>query len=267
MISLLKIELKKIVTNKTFWVLTGLYVLLLGLVFFGVQSVINEISTNASKTSSISIPKVSIYNFPDIWQNLTYLAGFFKIFLAVVIIIFITNEFSFKTIRQNIITGMSRFDFLLSKLQFLFLLSFGATLFIIITGLILGFINSSNISVTIIFSKFVFIFAYFLEVFSFLTFALLIGFLVKKSGLAIGLLLLYNYIIEPIIVYKLPDGIDEYMPLRAISNLIDIPNTALMQLVGINFRNYIAFTDVAVCIGYTALFTFLTYLILNKRDL
>ena len=118
MINLLKIELKKTVTNKTFWVLTGLYVLLLGLVFFGVQSVINEISTNASKTSSISIPKVSIYNFPDIWQNLTYLAGFFKIFLAVVVIIFITNEFSFKTIRQNIITGMSRVDFIFYKMQF-----------------------------------------------------------------------------------------------------------------------------------------------------
>ncbi len=267
MIRLLKIEMRKILPNRTFWVLGILYILFMGLVFFGTQGFINEVASDAGKNSPIPIPDFSIYNFPGVWHNLTYIAGYFKVFLAILVIILITNEFSYKTIRQNVISGMSRMDFLKSKVISVVMIALAATLLIFIAGLILGFIYSTNYTVSDVFSRTFFLFGYLLELFSFLIFAFMIGFLVKRSGFAMGLLLLYYVIIEPIIVYKLPDAWENFMPLNAISNLIDVPNTALMKLFGVEFQDYISIADVALVSGFTVLFLGITYLVLMKRDL
>jgi ABC-2 type transport system permease protein len=267
MIKLLKIELQKIIPNKTFWVLIILYTILTCIVLVSMQELINHITAQASEDAEVKIPSFSIYRFPDIWHNLTFLAGFFKVFLAVIIIILVTNEYSFKTIRQNIVSGISRMDFMTGKILVITLLSLFATCLIILTGLILGFINSPDISFSKVFREFTFNLAYFLEVFAYLLFALFIAVLVKKSGLAIGLLLLYAYVIEPLVVFKLPDNLERIMPLESISRLIDIPNTALMRLFGINFNDHVPYPDVLITLGYSCLFIYATYLLFEKRDL
>ena len=101
----------------------------------------------------------------------------------------------------------------------------------------------------------------------FMVFALMLGILAKRSGFAIGLLLLYYYIIEQYLNYKLPDDWGDFLPLRAVSNLIDIPNTSLMKLFGLNFREFVGIQDLLVVIAYTALFIYLMFLTLRKRDL
>lgn len=267
MIRLLKIELKKLIHNKVFWVLAGLYVLIIATTFFGVQTFINEIVKDAGKSAPIPVSKISLYDFPDIWHNLTFLAGFLKMLLGIIVIIFITNEYSYRTIRQNIITGLSRFDFLMSKLLSIATISLFATILLYIIGIILGFMNTKDVTLTMFFGKSSFLFAYFLELFAFMVFALLLGILVKRSGFAIGLLALYYYIIENWLNYKLPEGWGDFLPLRAVARLIDIPNTSLMKLFGLNFREYIAAQDIIVVSSYTALFIYLMFLILRKRDL
>ncbi len=267
MIRLLNIEFKKVIYNKTFWVLLGLYGIILGGILIGVQTFINELMVDVGKDAPIPVSKISLYEFPGIWQNFTFLAGNFKIILAMIVIIIITNEYSYKTIRQNIVTGMSRMDFLMSKLLMTFVISLAATIFIFILGFILGVINTPEVTFLMIFEKTVFIFAYLLELFAFLSFALLLGLLSKRSGFAIGLFFLYYYVIERFINYKLPDDWGDFLPLRAIANLIDTPNTALMKLFGYNFREVVAPQDVIVVLSFTALFIYLMFLILKKRDL
>ncbi len=265
--NLLKIEFIKIANYKTFWILIGLYILVLGLIIFGIQDFINNITINKTGNSSISIPKVSIYTFPDIWHNLTFIAGYLKIILAMLILIIITNEFSYNTIRQNIISGLSKLDFIFSKIQFIFLISIFAGLLVFLLGLYLGVTNSSAISLSLIFKKSQFIFAYFLEIFTYLVFAFFIGILFKKTGLSIGLFFLYSIIIEPIICYKLPASAAKLMPLKSVGNLIHIPNSAIMKLVGVKFQEYVSCSDVLIAIFYAVLFCILSYLILLKRDL
>ena len=267
MIRLLKIEFKKVANNKVFWILLGLYALILGTIFFSIQTVINEFMVDAGKKAPIPVSKISLYEFPAIWQNLTYLAGYFKMILAIIIIIFITNEFSYRTIRQNIITGLSRWDFLVSKLLMVAVISIAATLFLFIIGLILGLTNTPEVKFSMMFENLVFVFTYFLELFAFMNFALLLGILAKRSGFTIGILFLYFYIIEKYINYKLPDNWGDFLPLRAVGKLIDIPNTSLMKIFGLNFRAYVALQDVIVVVLYSVLFIFLMHLILKKRDL
>lgn len=267
MIRLLKIEYKKLANNKVFWILLGLYALILGILFFGIQTAINEMMIDAGKKAPIPVSKITLYEFPHIWHNLTYLAGYLKIFLSIIVIIFITNEFSYRTIRQNIITGLSKWDFIFSKVLMIAVLSLAATLFLFIIGLILGFINTPEVQFSMIFDNMVFVFAYFLELFAFMLFALLLGILAKRSGFTIGLLLLYFYVIERFANYKLPDEWGDFLPLQAIGNLIDIPNTELMKIFGVSFREFVSVQDVVVVSIYTALFIFFSHYTLKKRDI
>jgi ABC-2 type transport system permease protein len=267
MIRLLKIDFKKIQGYKVFWILTGLYALLIILFFFGMQGFLDDLAEEANKQSPIPIPGLSAYSLPDIWHNLTFVAGYFKIFLSVVVIILITNEYTYKTIRQNVISGFSRWDFLSSKFLTIGVISVAATLLVFIIGIILGLMHTDDVTLAKLFDKTEFLLAYFLEIYAFLMISFFIGLLVKRSGFAIGLTLLYFYIVEPVGNYYLPYEIGDYLPKKAIGSLIDIPNTSIMRLFGVEFQDYISIWDALVVIGYIALFGFLSYWVLKKRDL
>ncbi len=267
MIRLLKIDFRKYFYNRTFWILTITYLLVMVLVFYGIEHFLNSTLKNAGKNSSIPIPSFSLYSFPYVWQNLSYLAGYFKIFPALIILIFITAEYNYKTIRQNVMNGLSRMEFLMSKVIFVFFYSLLAALVLFFSALTLGFIHTSQEVEYTALENSGFIIAYFLETFAFSTLAMFVGFLVQRSGLAIGTLILYYYIVEPVIDYKLPESISQYMPAKVIRNLIDVPNSSLMKLFGINFREYVATQDIVLCIVYSILFIVFSWLLLKNKDL
>jgi ABC-type transport system involved in multi-copper enzyme maturation permease subunit len=262
MIRLLNIELKKTLNNKTFWIIGGLYALIIFIVYWGIQSFFKDVVGNISPSD------ISLYTFPDIWHNLTYISGYFKLILGITVVIFITNEYTYRTLRQNIITGLSRKEFLISKLLFIVFIATFATLFLYINGIILGFLNTENITITLLFKKNYFLFGYFLELVAFMTIAMFFAILIKRSGITLGVLLLYYYLIEPFLNYRLPDNIGDYLPFQAISNLIGIPpNTSLMKLANINFKEHIELSDIMITSGYIILFIYMMYFILRKRDL
>ena len=264
---LIKIDFRKYFYNRTFWVLSALYVVLVVLVFTGAEAFINKIVSNVGKNSPVTIPNFSLYSFPFVWHNLAFLAGFFKIFLALIVIIFITNEFSYKTIRQNVMSGMSRVEFLFSKVLFVFFISLFVTLILFLTAFLLGLTHTEHITASLVFSKMYFVPTYFLEVFTFLLIALMFAFVLQKQGLTIGLFALYYYVVEPIIAFRLPDAVARFLPVRITAHLIDVPNSALMKLFGVNFREYVSWLDVSVCLAYSVLFVVITYLFLKNRDL
>src|SRR5579864_7443787 len=102
---LISIELKKILPYATFWIMLGIYVVLLFLMFFFLRSI-----KLAGPLAFLNLD--SFYSFPLLWHSLTYVASFFTLLLGILVIILITNEFSFRTVRQNIIDGLSKADFL-----------------------------------------------------------------------------------------------------------------------------------------------------------
>jgi ABC-type transport system involved in multi-copper enzyme maturation permease subunit len=269
MISLLKIELKKILTYRTFWVLTGLYLLSLVIVLGSLQAFLDKVVNNSDIPENIEIPTISLYIFPDIWHNLSYIASSrfsFKVILAIIVIILITNEYSFRTIRQNIISGLSRTEFLLGKLEIIILLCFTSTIILFFTGLGLGISHTKELTFNLLTSKMEFLAAYFIELLVYLSFAMFIAILLRKAGLAIGLLLLYT-ILEPIIKLSLPGSLGKYLPLEAMNNLIHLPNTKLMKLMGVKFQENIAVLNVTIAIIYGIVFIFLSWILIKHRDL
>lgn len=266
--SLLKIDFKKYFFSKTFWTLGLMYLSLIFMILFAAEWFLNNLVTEASTQGAMQIPNFSLYEFPLIWHNLTFLGGLdlIKLIMSLIVIIFITREFTFRTMRQNVMNGLSRTQFLLSKVLFIFNLSLFATLIIFLSGTILGLKNSPQVSVSLFFEYFHFLPAYMLEMFTFCAMCLMIAFLVKGPILSVAVLMIY-YIGELIMSYTLPEALSPYLPFVSMRNIIDTPNSSLMKLFSINFREYISIPDTITCVIYSVVFIGIVYLVLRKRDL
>jgi ABC-type transport system involved in multi-copper enzyme maturation permease subunit len=224
-----------------------------------------------------------IFNFPYIWHFNTFFTAFFKLFLAIVIVSMMANEYSNKTIKQNLIDGLSKKEFILSK--FLTVVSFSliSTVFVFVVSLILGLIYSDFKEFSIITSDLEFLLAFFVKLMGFFSFCLFLGILVKRSAFALGFLILWQIFegfVRGIIRWKLFDGettdtIMGFFPLNAMFNLIKEPFSrlksvqAVAQQMGEKLElNYqIQWYEIAIVLLWTAIFIYLSYALLKKRDL
>ena len=272
MIKLLQIELRKILPYKMFWVMTAIYVVNLFFFSYGLPSLIDYFSMQ-SNVPEVKMLMNFLYNFPDIWQNLSWAASlrfFIKIFLGIIMIVLVTNEYSYLTIRHNIFNGLSRTDFTMSKVYIAILFSIFATFLIFITGTVLGLIYSSTISVHAFFTKMTFLLGYFVEILTFLLFSMMIGILVKRTGFAIGLLFVYP-IIELIVQQKIPENIQPFLPVNAMNHVLRTPNTSLIQYkspeFNIDLQMGIQGQDILVALLYAALFIVISLVVIRRRDI
>ena len=276
MIQLLKIELKKILTYKVFWILTGLYFFFLGLGIFMAEFILNDWVNNFNKRFPIPMPHVTLYFFPDIWQNLTFFASirYVLIFPALVIIILITNEFTYKTIRQNIVNGMSKKDVLISKLQIIFLLSLIITVILGLVIFFLGITHSDAQQMGLMMSKFWFLPGFFIQVLCYLILALFFGFLLRHTGLAIALFTLYTLIIEPVVYYILkipalqPNTISTYLPVNSVLRIVEYPAIPFLQkFMGITLQNNVSIVHCLISLLYAAIMIGIVFWVMAKKDL
>ena len=224
-----------------------------------------------------------IFNFPYIWHFDTYIAAFFKLFLAIVIVSMMSNEYSNKTIKQNLIDGLSKKEFILSK--FLTVISFAliSTVFVFVVSLILGLVYSDFNEVSIIFSDLQFLLAFFVKLVGFFAFCLFLGILVKRSAFALGFLILWS-ILEQILFgilgwrfvnWNTANNIKAFFPLESMSNLIKEPFSRLKAVQSIVneigeeivLDYQVHFYEIAVVVCWTAIFIYLSYVLLKKRDL
>lgn len=267
MAELLKIDLKKMVNYRTFWVVCGLYFLTLAFVTASGMEILKWLASKGAEFGAeININRIPLYHFPDVWQNLLYTSGFFKIVIGIMVVISITNEFTYRTIRQNIIDGLSRWEFLQSKILTNVLLSLMSVGMMFIIALTTGLIYSPDIIISDILTDLEFFPAYFLEVFSFLSFALMLGILIQRSGLTIILLML-SQMIEAIIKVNLPEAWEpgfQFFPMQSISNLVAMPfpRYAFQQI-----QDYVSIPSALISVTWTILFNYFAYLKLKKSDI
>jgi len=224
-----------------------------------------------------------IFNFPYIWHFNTFVAALLKIFLAIIIVSMMSNEYTYKTIKQNLIDGLSKKEFIASKFLTVVLFSLVSTGFVFVTSLILGSIYSDYTEIGIVFSDLRFLVAYFIKLLGFFSFCLFIGILVKRSAFALGFLILWQMFegfTRGMIRWKLFDGdttdaIMGFFPLNAMFNVLKEPFTRLsaVQSVANQIGEEIALDygtsllDMVIVIAWTAIFIWGSYAILKKRDL
>ena len=275
---LLSIELQKIWLNKASRILTLTYFILLSFI-----ALIASIKFNIGNIH-FQVAEMGIFNFPYIWHFNTYIAAILKLFLAIVIVSMMANEYSYGTLKQNLIDGLSKEEFILSKFITIIFFSLCSAIFVFVLTLILGYSFSSYTEIGIVFSDLEYILAFFVKLVGFFSFCLFLGILVKRSAFALGFLLVWNIvegIAKGILNFKVfPQSdtasyITQLFPLESMSNLIVEPFSRLSVIKSIgtqigvqNLKDYsVHFSSIIIVLCWTIIFLFLSFRILKNRDL
>jgi len=278
MLRLLSIEFEKLRYSKSAKVLS--------IIYFGLFTFIALIASIRFNLfgAEIHIADQGIFNFPYIWHFNTYCAALLKIFLAIVIVSLISNEYSNRTLKQNLIDGLSKKEFILSKFYTVLSFAFISTVFIFIVSLVLGLIFSDYTEIGIIFSDLEYLLAYFVKLLGFFTFCMFLGVLVKRSAFALGFLFVW-WIVESVVVGVLrflvvndatkTEYITQFFPLESMANLVKQPLSRLnvIQSAANQLQTDIAFDyavhwyQILIVLGWTAIFVWGSLALLKRRDL
>ncbi|MBC8769009.1 ABC transporter permease subunit [Arenibacter sp. BSSL-BM3] len=224
-----------------------------------------------------------IFNFPYIWHLNTWIASGLKLFFAIIIVSMMANEYSNKTLKQNLIDGLSKKEFIASKFLTVFAFSVISTIFVFLVSLVLGLFYSDFTELSIIFSELGYLLAYFIKLVGFFSFCLFLGILVKRSAFALGFLIIW-FAIENLgirfLVWWLAGKeasvtVMKYLPLESMGNLIKEPISrfkavqSMVEQVGEEFNKDYAvhFSEILIVGCWTAIFIYLSYALLKKRDL
>ncbi|MBI9054049.1 MAG: ABC transporter permease subunit [Bacteroidales bacterium] len=271
---LLSLEKIKALSYPTFKTLMIIHFLL----FFLVVLVVSRIH--------FSIPGFSVkglYQFPNIWEFFPWVASWFNIFLTIVLITLVGNEFSFKTFRQNVIDGLSRNDLIKGKLILIFTIAVYTFLMVLIAVLIFGIIFTKEFSMNIIFENSYLILVYFVQAIGYMTLGLLFAVIFRNNALSIILFLVY-FPVEGIIRLFFKSEYRAYFPLKIISNLTPKPefltiaseqsytnasgNSSLdFSEMGILPEDLPLGITLAMAAGYIGFFIALATVLLNRRSL
>lgn len=281
MIKLLKLEYYKNLNYRPFKVFSILYFaiivlfLFIGLVKFDLFG------------KTIDLKEEGIYNFPEIWNFTTYIVGVLKIFLGLIIVFSICQEFSNRMFKQNTIDGLSRENFIGSKLITITLFTFISTIVVFGITIFLGYKYSTTTESAKVYAEIFFIGNYFLKLFSFFCFLMFLSILLRKSifvFLALFVLWFAEFIIGVFEVRIKLSGlttqeqmknalqsdffISKIFPLESMSNLIPNPLVRLNTAKFIGFKYEFTYPTESLigCIVWCAVFIVGSYLILKKRD-
>ncbi len=278
MLRLLSIELQKLRYNRSAKVISIVYFALICLI-----ALIVSIEFNFGGVE-FRVADMGFFNFPFIWHFNTYIAAILKIFLAIVIVSMMANEYSYRTLKQNLIDGLSKKEFILSKFITVVGYALISTLFVFTVSLILGSIFSDYTEAGIIFSDLDYLIAYFVKLLGFFSFCLFLGIWVKRSAFAIGFLVIWAmiegvlYLVMKFLLFKkteVAEMVSQFFPLNSMANLIKKPWTRLgvvqsaANQLGEEFsKDYgVQILDIGVVLVWTGLFIYWSYVILKRRDL
>lgn len=281
MLRLLTIEFHKLRYNKASKVLS--------IIYFGLLTSIALIAAIKFEFGDfkLHLADAGIFNFPYIWHFNTFIAAILKFFLLLVIVSMMSNEYSYKTLKQNLIDGLSKKEFILSKFYTVIAFALISTLFVFVVSLILGLVYSDFDEFSIIVSDLDYLLAFFVKLVGFFSFGLFLGILVKRSAFAVGAMFVW-LIIESMFKGYLywqfqsaentgekVDAIMQFLPLEAMSNLIKEPFSRLgavrsaANTMGEMFtKSYdVEVINVLIVSAWTFIFIYLSYKLLLKRDL
>jgi ABC-2 type transport system permease protein len=218
----LRIEWLKLKYYRTFWILLAVIVVCIPAFNYVIYDFTDNSFPKMNGKSLLGTP----FSFPYVWSTVPYLAGILVFMPAILIITLFTNEYSFRTHRQNIIDGWSRSRFIYIKLTEVFLLTLFVTGVVVLTCLYFGFLTRKGVEPKAGWEQLRFILYFFVEMLDYSLIAMLFAMLIRRAGLGMGIFFLYM-IIEQFVVSlgrnKYKQTWVDYLPEEATDRLIPQP--------------------------------------------
>lgn len=268
---LLRIEAVKAVKRRAFWVTAGMF------------AVFNMLLTVNTVGVAIQNPNMS-FALPRAWPQILQMpANLGPFFLGVLVVLLVTPEFSWRTGRQNVIDGLSKERFYGGKL----LVLAAVMLLLLVLPLLIGAIGTmaapGESGPTLVRpGDFNYMIGYGLILLMWGSAALMLACLLRSTGPAMGILLVYM-LIEGFVgnmladasrtleraVQHLPFAVYDALadPLRHYPALLARENAIRAE----QGRELVEFLDLEVLIiaavGYAAIFVVTGFLSIRRRDL
>lgn len=220
---LLAIEWMKLKNYRAFWILLCIYIAtILGAnyIIYRIQEVIYAEKQAKGFVMLLGNPP---YAFPTVWQAVAHVSSWLLFIPGLIMIMSVTNEYSFKTHRQNIIDGWTRRQFITAKIMTAFLLALLSVIVVALAAVIFGFMQGNA---AFSFEGFSYIGYFLLQAISYIMVALLMGILFKRGGLSIGVFFAYSLVLEQIIVMLLnryANYSGRYLPLESTDMQVPFP--------------------------------------------
>lgn len=272
---LLQIEFQKLWLNK----MSRFLIIVSFIVPFSVL-ILSSIKIDFFGYFTIDLAQTGIFNFPLIWHIIPFFASYFKLFFALIVVSMVANEYSNRTVKQNLIDGLSKKEFILSKFYFILVYTLLSSLFIGIATLIIGLIHSSHTDLSIIIMDIEFVAAYFFKLLGFFSFCLFMAVLIKRSAFALGALVVTAFI--ELIIYEnlqwnwanedIANNIMMFAPFTALYNLINQPIQRIIMISSPDKTNLaydyaVHWHEIAIVLVWTIIFVSTSFYLLKKRDL
>ncbi|MCU7615896.1 ABC transporter permease [Chryseobacterium sp. PBS4-4] len=280
MLKLLKLEYYKNLNYRPFKVFTILYfAILIAFLFIGLADL--KLFGNP-----INLKEQGMYDFPGIWNFTTWTVALLKIFLGLIIVFSISQEFSNRMFKQNTIDGLSREEFIGSKLITITIFTVISTAIVFGITLFLGKSYSTVQDSEMVFKEMFFIGNYFVKLFSFFCFLMFLSILLRKSVfvfLAFFVIWVGESILGGIEAYTRLTGMQgaqrnevlhnefffsRLFPLESMSSLIPNPMMRLnmAKMMGLKYEFTYPTESLIACLIWCAIFIIGSYWILKRRD-
>ena len=262
-VQLLNIEWLKLKNYRAFIVISLFFIVGIAASNYSVYSFKKNVIDKADTMGIVN--SSSPYDFNYVWQTTSYVSGCLLLLPGLILIMLVTNEFSFKTHRQNIIDGWSRRQFVDVKIAMAVIIALVSTLMVILTALVFGFASGTSFAL----ENFESVGYFFLKALTYNMVALLIGILVRKTGFAIGLFFVYlwfeNFVstLLEVLSYKLKavyqfdaGNFGDYLPMNAADGLLHIPRTNIGDMAknAVNGPHDYWYVSLGLALGYLVIY-------------
>jgi ABC-2 type transport system permease protein len=277
---LIRLEWLKLSGHPFFWIGMGLYAILIVILLFslGEFSFMGTQEREAGAMMFSNLKEAGVYKMPVLWHDITYLPTFLKFIPVFLLIFFVCNEYSFRTARQNVIDGLSRGQFFVSKIVTAFVISLLCTLLIIVFGLVLAFMHNEDLGLSDFFIGSDYLLAYFLEIFFMMAFALFLAVFLKRSAVVVIVILVYYFaegIISFVVARYLPEGLNLYLPtqpsrelnLQPFSRLFNINGVSVDDLMQLDSPDQVSRKFMLVTTLYTFAFFAASFFIFKRKNI
>jgi ABC-type transport system involved in multi-copper enzyme maturation permease subunit len=266
MMYLLKLEWMKVKRYRTFWILFALFIVsMLGInyVYWEIKQQLVSSADLMAKTAGSVI--FGDFNFPGVFKTVTQISSWMLYFPGFIIIFHTTNEFIYKTHRQNIIDGLSRKQFVVSKLLVCFALAICCTLIITLTSFLFGWVTGEG---TITAEGLAYLGYFFIQSCIYILFAFLLALLIRKAALAVGIFFIFGLIFDSMLAGWISkttgNALGFYLMPLQVADELNPPIEQVRKAANISTDKNIA---LVICLAWIGFYTFFPIWKFEREDL
>lgn len=222
MMSLMQLEWLRLKGFRFFWIFLVGYFACLFMVMWVGKSLATEM------LSGVSLPGMSSFSFSQTMSLIFYFSGFFESFLALILIMLISNDYGLGTLKQHVIDGLSYEQVTLGRLiqvSVLVVLSF-----LMVFGLSIVFAGQMS-GEGMVWPSTPQVIGFFLRSLGNLSFAVLLVTIMQRAIPTVMVYIGYRFILEPAFGFGmgryLEKEISSYLPLEVFGSLVESPTNIL----------------------------------------